>query len=377
MKTTAIYDFISSKKYKDRDREVIDLINEYFRNNALGIADGLVNTTVVFGDQNREKFYMVYRTDEKEYKEFYKKNRSLIKNEAVNDYLYLLLFTSFCDTNDVIFLDMLSLIEMGSKFKKFFKYGVSNPAKMSYVLEHLNERFNIKKFGAFFLMVQNQNKEMLKSGAMKSRFKNAKLDENYNYIISRISTNINLSMRRISEVYYSTSDDVIYSETSVTDNPDDTIDLANNSIMINNLLYMAENYNPSSLDADTLKVVMMNTPIKKALLKHLLIEETDKKYFYRIAKIFVDYYVENESTDLAEMKKGFVIKSINGRPNNNELKVLEKDIYKDIDDWIKEYKNVSSDKYMEGLKRKSEVVKYVRKLKHYCIIKTRSFLNEL
>lgn len=375
--STKIYDFISTYRYKERDKNVLNLINEYYRNNVEAISDGLVNTSIAFGDESRNKFYDGYRVNELEYKAFHKKNKNLIKNEAANDFLYLLLFTSFCDTGDVAFLDMLGLIEIGSKYKKYFKYGVTNPNKMMYVIENMDTRSSVKKYGSIFLTVQNQNREMLKSGQLRNRFKNAKTDENYNYIINRISTNINLTMRRISNRFYSTKDDVIYTESENVGGEDDKIYLANNSVVINNILYMCDNYHPTSLDSDILKIIKIDTPIKKQLLKFLLIDKIDSKYFYRVSKIFVDYYAENISTDVNQMKKDFVVKSVNARPNSIELRNLENELYKDINKWIKDFKKTTTDKKMENIHHKSEMVIFVRKLKQYCIIKTRSFIAKV
>ena len=59
---------------------------------------------------------------------------------------------------------MLAVIELGSKFKKYFIYGVSNPAKMKYVLENLSDKFMIKKYGSLFLMTQEQLNTIIVGG---------------------------------------------------------------------------------------------------------------------------------------------------------------------------------------------------------------------
>ena len=375
--STRIYDFISSFKYSGRDKAVMELINKYFRDNVEALSDGLVKNYIAFGDESRSNFYDAYHANELDYKDFHKKNRNLIKNEAANDFLYLLLFTSFCDTNDVVFLDMLGIIEIGSKYKKYFKYGVSNPNRMMYVLENMDTRSSVKKYGSIFLTVQNQNREMLKSGQLRNRFRNAKTDENYNYLINRISTNINLTMRRISNRFYSVKDDVIYTESENISGEDERIDLSNNSVSIENILNLCDNYHPTTLDADILKIIKIDTPVKKSLMKYLLIELIEEKYFYRISKFFLDYYVDNVGTDINKMKRDFTPKSINARPNGMELKNLENEIYKTIDKWIKDYKKATDDKLADGLNRRSEMIIFVRKLKQYCIIKTNTFITKI
>lgn len=374
--TTEIKKFCDAFNYQGRDKKVIELINQYFQMNADAISDGLVNNKITFGDINRNRFYEVYNTSERDYKEWKKKLRnlrSIIKNNVVDDFLYLLLFNSFVDTKDVIFLDMLTIVELGSKHKKYFKYGVTNPAKMRYILEDNSNSFSIKKYGSFFILMQTKNREILKSSALKKRFQNAHLDDNFNYIIGRISTNINAYLKRISDKYYKSPDNVIYNETENMN--DEAISLTNNSVTVNNLLNIVENYNPTSLDYSILSTVRINSNIKKSIFKRLLLDYKDKKYFYRISKVYVEYFVQMESSDLTDMKRKFISKSINGRPNNPELKSIEDELYDDIDKFIEEWSESNDD--LDGLQNRANIVLLVKSIKNYCIIKTRYFMNSL
>lgn len=374
--TTEIKKFCDSFKYPNRDKKIIELINQYFQMNSEVISDGLIENKVTFGDINRNRFYEAYNTTERDYKEWKKKQRnlrSIIKNNVVDDYLYLLLFNSFVDTHDVIFLDMLTIVEIGSKHKKYFKYGVTNPAKMRYVLENMKSTFSIKKYGSFFLTMQEKNRELLKSSALKKRFQNAHLDENFNYIIGRISINVNSYLKRISDKYYKSPDNVIYNESE--NNFDDSITLSNNSVVVNNLLNIIENYQPTSLDYQILGVVRINSNIKKSFLKRILLEQKDKKYFYRISKIYLDYFTETEGSDLGDMKRKFISKSINGRLKNPELKSIEDELYDEADKFIEEWSETNDD--LDGLQNRANIVLLVKGIKNYCVIKTRQFMNNL
>lgn len=374
--TTEIKKFCDSFKYPNRDKKIVELINQYFQMNSEVISDGLIENKVTFGDINRNRFYEAYNTTERGYKEWKKKQRnlrSIIKNNVVDDFLYLLLFNSFVDTHDVIFLDMLTIVEIGSKHKKYFKYGVTNPAKMRYVLENMKSTFSIKKYGSFFLTMQEKNRELLKSSALKKRFQNAHLDENFNYIIGRISINVNSYLKRISDKYYKSPDNVIYNESE--NNFDDSITLSNNSVVVNNLLNIIENYQPTSLDYQILGVVRINSNIKKSFLKRILLEQKDKKYFYRISKIYVDYFTETEGSDLGDMKRKFISKSINGRLKNPELKSIEDDLYDEVDKFIEEWSETNDD--LDGLQNRANIVLLVKGIKNYCVIKTRQFMNNL
>mgnify|MGYP000888908760 FL=1 len=374
--TTEIKKFCDSFKYPNRDKKIVELINQYFQMNSEVISDGLIENKVTFGDINRNRFYEAYNTTERDYKEWKKKQRnlrSIIKNNVVDDFLYLLLFNSFVDTHDVIFLDMLTIVEIGSKHKKYFKYGVTNPAKMRYVLENMKSTFSIKKYGSFFLTMQEKNRELLKSSALKKRFQNAHLDENFNYIIGRISINVNSYLKRISDKYYKSPDNVIYNESE--NNFDDSITLSNNSVVVNNLLNIIENYQPTSLDYQILGVVRINSNIKKSFLKRILLEQKDKKYFYRISKIYLDYFTETEGSDLGDMKRKFISKSINGRLKNPELKSIEDEIYDEADKFIEEWSETNDD--LDGLQNRANIVLLIKGIKNYCVIKTRQFMNNL
>ena len=373
-KTTFIYDFINTYNYKGREDNVRILINDFFRNNSEALADGLC-VRIVFGNTLRERFYEAYKVDETIYKEFKRKHSGVIKNKAVDDLIYLALFTSYIDTKDFIFLDMLSAVEIGSKHKKFFKYGVTNPAKMKYVLENLSDKYDIKKTGSFFLMTQERVHKMPESSQLKQRFKEAKLDENYNYIISRISTTINQSMKPIANAYLTTKDDVIYtqSELGVSDQ-DKLSDIQNNAVTIENLKSIIYNYDASSLDFDILKTLRINSSIKKAIIKRLF-SDGEKKYFSTISIIYLDYYTETSSSDLEDMKRDYIRKCMNARMKSKEMKDIEKSLSKDILEIVQEYKNEDQD--IDGLNSMTNVIAFVRNIKYYCIIKTRAFMNQL
>lgn len=379
--STNIYDFISQYKYKDRDKNISRLINDYFHNNADALSDGLVEYHIVFGNTNRNRFYEAYKLDERDYKEFKRKHGKIIKNLAADDLLYLALYCSYVDTKDKIFLYMLGIIELGSKFKKYFIYGVSNPAKMKYVLENLSNKFMIKKYGSLFLTIQEQLNTIVdgqsESGSKDTKlakmWKNPKNDESYNYIVNRISTTINSTMKSISREFHTTKDSVIYTQTEVNDS-EDKISLNNNSIIIANLKNIIDNYSPNNIDYDILKTLRINSPIKKTIFKTLLLDKS-KKYFQRISNIYIDYYVDQIDTDFIKMKRDFLNKSINARMNSKEVKLIEKEIENDIKEIINEWNSVGED--IDDLTSMANIVKVIRNIKYYCIFKTRFFMNSL
>lgn len=369
-----IKEFIDKYDYEGREKNVLDCINNYFRNNVDALSDGIIEYPIIFGDINRNRFYEAYNVDESLFKEFKRKNSGVIKNKVLDDFLYLLLWHSFCKTGNQIFVDMLSIIEIGSKFKKYFKYGV-NSAKMKYVIENLNNKFQIKKYGSFFLMVQTKNRELFK-GVLKAKVAKPYTDDNTSYIILRISTDINQSMKMISQQYYKAKDDVIFTQTEVNDT-EDKISLSNNSILIDNLLNIIENYSPTTLDFQILNTLRIKSVIKKDIMKKLLLQKKDKKYFYRINKIFIDNFVEQYGSDITTMKRDFITKSVNGRYRDPNIKVLDKEILDDVQDCIKEWVSVTEDGDLDDLQNQANVLVFVKNIKNYCIIKCRSFMNSL
>lgn len=379
--STNIYDFISQYKYKDRDKNISRLINDYFHNNADALSDGLVEYHIVFGNTNRNRFYEAYKLDERDYKEFKRKHGKIIKNLAADDLLYLALYCSYVDTKDKIFLYMLGIIELGSKFKKYFIYGVSNPAKMKYVLENLSNKFMIKKYGSLFLTIQEQLNTIVdgqsetgsKDTKLAKMWKNPKNDESYNYIVNRISTTINSTMKSISREFHTTKDSVIYTQSEVNDS-EDKISLNNNSIIIANLKNIIDNYSPNNIDYDILKTLRINSPIKKTIFKTLLLDKS-KKYFQRISNIYIDYYVDQIDTDFIKMKRDFLNKSINARMNSKEVKLIEKELENDIKEIINEWNSIGED--IDDLTSMANIVKVIRNIKYYCIFKTRFFMNSL
>lgn len=375
--STKIYDFVSTKKYRDRDKEVIKVINKYLSNNADALADGLVNDFIIFGNTNRERFYEVYKLNEHDWKAFIKANKGLLTNQVNDDLLYALLFTSYVDTRDRIFLDMLAIAEIGSKFHKYFKHGVSNPAKMKYVLENLSNKFSIKKNGGLFITVQDQITTIINSNAreLKSKFSNLKGDHESQYIVNRISTSINGTMKALSKQYYNTNDKVLFTQTELQDDGNN-ISLTNNSVIISNLKGVILHYRPTNVDLDLLRALRINTPATKYICKKIYLDY-EKKYMDRISNIYIDYFVKNFSQDYDEMKRSFITKSINGRLANDELKGIELEILEDTKKYLAEYQALHDDTDTPELDTNVEIVAFSKTLRNYSILKTRELMNKI
>lgn len=379
IRSKKIYDFIESFNFKGRDKRVIDTINNYYANNTNALADGLREDFIVFGNTNRNRFYDAYKVDDSNWKKFTKDNKKIIKNKTFDDFLYPLLFTSYLDTGNRLFLEMLMIVEIGSKFKKYFKYGVTNSDKMSYVLEHLSGKYLIKKSGSLYLACQEQLTTILESKAdnLKIAFSQPKDDGNFQYIVNRISTSINDLMKGISREFYKTSDSVIYNQSELNLSGDDTgrMSLVNNSVMVDNYLNLLSNYNPTALDFSLLNTLRIKSKMKKFIMKKIFLDR-NKKYLYRINKIYVDI-ISDDKGDWEYLKKNYHSKAINGRLVSDDIKNIDFELEEDIRAYLIEYQKVYNTDDVEDLSSAAGIVDFVRLNRMYAVLKGRQLMNEV
>ena len=373
-----IREFINKTKSKNRDAEVRKVINDYYKNNVEALTDGIVYNYIIIGNTVSERMLQPYNMDMNEFKAFQKVNSVLkMGHKVVNNPLKLGLITSYYDTKDKTFLDMLGLIEAGSKFYKYFQHGVSAPEKMKYVIENkLSNKYLIKKHGSMFVVIQEQIQTMLDSPALKERFKRMN-DQDIHYIINRISTTINSTYKEISKVYYKYIDEEVAS--TVMTQSELNLDgsktsLSNNSIDVDNLKNLVVNYMPTNLDYEVLNVCKIKSPIKKFVMKKVILDR-EKKYFSRFGIKFIDYYVYKYNSDIVSMKKDFIPKLLSARLNDPEVNKLIEEISKDIRAYAEQYGQTSGE--YEGLNTNAGIYAFYNEIKAYIIIKIRKLMNEI
>ena len=373
-----IREFINKTKSKNRDAEVRKVINDYYKNNVEALTDGIVYNYIIIGNTVSERMLQPYDMDMNEFKSFQKVNPILkMGHKVVNNPLKLGLITSYYDTKDKTFLDMIGLIEAGSKFYKYFQHGVSSPEKMKYVIENkLSNKYLIKKHGSMFVVIQEQIQTMLDSPALKERFKRMN-DQDIHYIINRISTTINSTYKEISKVYYKYIDEEVAS--TVMTQSELNLDgsktsLSNNSIDVDNLKNLVVNYMPTNLDYEVLNVCKIKSPIKKFVMKKVILDR-EKKYFSRFGIKFIDYYVYKYNSDIVSMKKDFIPKLLSARLNDPEVNKLIEEISKDIRAYADQYGQTSGE--YEGLNTNAGIYAFYNEIKAYIIIKIRKLMNEI
>lgn len=373
---TTIVEFINKYNYKDRDDRVIDAINTFFSYNGDALNDGIVEKFIIFGETNRQRILSLYNIPEADYKAFQKTNKVLSsKHITVNDLLKTSLMTSYHDTNKRIFIDMIAVAEYGSKFHKYFKHGVSNSAKMKFVIEKkLSNKFLIKKTGSMFLTLQAMMTTIM-SDTLKTKLERLN-DSDMEYIVNSISTRINHMLCEIARVYYATEDNfnAIYLQ-SEHNTDEGRLSLTNNSIVLQNLINLVNNYHPSTIDSHVLKILRITSPVKRFFCQKILLD-TEKKYFSRISNIYIDYYTKTYSSDVSIMKTDFIPKSNTARMNSLEMRQLEEELINDIKSSVIKYVSTSGAD-VEDLKTNVGVINFVKVIKMYVIIKTRDLMKEV
>lgn len=372
-----IIDFINTYKTPDRDKKVIEAINNYFKNNAEALNDGIIERYISFGNINRERILSLYNIPDNDFKRFQKENLVLSsEHKVVNDLIKLCLITSYHDTKDRIFLDMMSVIIIGSRFNHYFRLGISNPAKMKFIIEKkLSNKFLIKKYGSLFLTTQAMITTLITSDTMKSKIDHLEDDENLRKIINSISTRLNNMMKEIANVYYSMGDS---NETIYTQDENSTqegkLSLTNNSIALQNLKNIITNYNPATIDYRILNILRIQSPIKRYFMQKILLN-TECNYFSQISNLYIDYYVKSYGSDIQLMKKDFIPKSDTARMNSDELRKLENDIANKIKELA--INHVQNGGLVDDLGSNKGVLDFVKIIKKYSIIKTRELMNNV
>lgn len=250
---------------------------------------------------------------------------------------------------------------------------------MSYVLEHLSGKYLIKKSGSLYLACQEQLTTILESKAdnLKIAFSQPKDDGNFQYIVNRISTSINDLMKGISREFYKTSDSVIYNQSELNLSGDDTgrMSLVNNSVMVDNYLNLLSNYNPTALDFSLLNTLRIKSKMKKFIMKKIFLDR-NKKYLYRINKIYVDI-ISDDKGDWEYLKKNYHSKAINGRLVSDDIKNIDFELEEDIRAYLIEYQKVYNTDDVEDLSSAAGIVDFVRLNRMYAVLKGRQLMNEV
>ena len=375
-----IFEYIERHSYDKRDNAIRKAISDYMASNNNALLDGLIDNRIVFGNTLRTKFIGLYNIDERDFNKFKKNHRILNKDFKVGgNTLNLCLLSSYNKTKDRIFLDFLGIIMYGAIYADFFPKGLDKNV-MRYVMQSkVNNKSLFKKHGSAYVVIEETISTMLSEGGAKIKKQLERMrDDDIVDVINSIYNRIKSILKILMNYYYEAknSDNVGYI-INVSDSADEgSLSLNNNSIRISNLKQAIDNYNATSLDDKILLTLRVNDPLRVGCISSILLDR-DAKYFQRYAHMYIDYYVSVHGTDWNRMKYNFMAKSNSARMNSNELKNIDKELYKDIQAYVKIYMKMSNDNGDSELKRNVGLLKFIRVIKDYVIIKTRHMMNTL
>lgn len=373
-----IREFVNKNNYKERNKLVKDRIQRYYSNNMPALTDGICNDLIIIGEQVENSILEPYRMNMDEFKAFAKTNKVLSQGfKTVNRPLKLGLLISYWETKDNTYLDMIGLLDAGSFLSNSFKYGVSSPDKMKYVIEHkTNEKFLIRKHGSVYGAIQEQIRTITTTPKLKKQFERMN-DDDVLLIINRISTSVRSMLLGVTKLYYDYLDEEVEEKIILQseNNLEGKMTLTNNSIELDNLKNIVKNYMPTSIDHEVVKVVKIKTPVKKYLIKSLMLDK-EKKYFSRLGMFYIDYYAKQYSGDINVMKKDFINKMLTARLNDPDYNKLVEEITEDIRNQGEQYAQ-SANVDVEKVNTLAGSMLFFQDVRAYVVIKIRKLMNEV
>lgn len=376
-----ILEFVEKYNYPERDNKVIDFISKYYAQNNEALLDGLIEHKVVFGSILSGRLLDIYRIPDREWNKFKTKNPTLAKDRKVSGKLeHIVLMASFFNTQNRMFLEFLALIMYGARYSRYFSKGVK-VGVMKYVVEQeLTNKSLFKRHGSVFIVIQETIDTLLtdnKDTKIRAAF-DKRDDISLSEIINSIYKRVNSLIGYIANYYY----DVDKKKESsyimlVNDQAEEgRLSLSNNSVKINNLKSMIDNYRPSSLDEMIVKTLRVEDPLRLGALLSLLVDK-DRNYFKIYGNEYVDYFVKQYGSDIRTMNRTFIQRATTARMKSDLLKKLDKDMYSDIKNYTRYWTKKTGTKITDEMARNVGILKLVRIFKDYVIIKIRHMMNDI
>ena len=376
----SIVQFINRYDYKDRENKVLEAIGKFLANNHESMLDGITKHIVKFGPLNESRIANLYNIPDQGWNKFRKSNKLLQRDMQVSGNLMrLCLVTSYFKTKNKTFLDFLAITMYGARFSRYFSKGVKEHI-MKHVIENvITGKSLFKQHGSSYLVMQETVETMI-NAKDTSEIGKAFIrqdDQAIVDIINSMYTRINLMLNNIADHYYTTNKaEKTGYIISVSDEADDgKLSLSNNSLRISNLKNVINNLSTNNLDELILKTLRLESSLKRACVTSILCN-SNKRYFNKYADIYIDYYIKNRGTDWNKMKRDFISFSNKARTNSKEMKDIDTDVTKDIRVFVKNYLKMSKVD-PEDLKNSNGILKLVRVIKDYVIIKIRHLMNEV
>lgn len=376
-----IYEFINKFKIKGRDKLVKQAIQQYLSNQVPAVNDGIYKDFLVFGNSFNTKLLEIYGVDKKEFDAFKKTNKIMSQDyQIANDIVKLGLITSYVDTGDLFFVDIIGQMYSGSKFSHFFPYrdSAAYEARMRHTIEYeLNRSATIVKEGTMYGAVNRIVENMFESSAIKPYSTTLKTkDKSYIYILGRIRTSVTFMIKSIKNAFENSKDKekLVHISKDIITEDDNVLEVKNDMTFINSLMFVVNNYSSKDYDIKALRIAGLIEREYKFFTIELLRDDAD--WFKKYADIYIKYYVDKYYTNKDDFKVNFIFKASTAKMNSAEMKKLDDLIIKKI------YK--LKDKYIETFDEKPEQIinlrateSYIKKFKNYIILKIRILSNDI
>lgn len=196
---STIYEIYNKAKTSDRDKIVLDRINYYISRNIQSISDGLLKSVPTISGETIDYMAQPYNLSTSDWNDV-KKSKEWMKMKLLANPLKLGLLISYCDTQNVAYVNFLSILIYSSLMVKYFPKGFDKNI-MKYTIDNADARTDFKKYEGSLMIVVNKKVETF----LKLLGKNLKPginDKNLRDALQSISTRLNEAVKSISTKYY-------------------------------------------------------------------------------------------------------------------------------------------------------------------------------
>lgn len=204
-----IYEIYKRNRTPDRDRVVLDRINNWMSDNMMAVSDGLLKVVPVIASGTMDYISNPYNLGIDDIKEIHKspewKNMSKLASPQrtstnFTNPIKLGLIISYCDTKNVSFLNFLCVLTYSSLMVKYFPNGFDKNI-MKYTIDNADARTDFKKYEGSLLVVVKKKVETFLNH-MGRKLEPGINDKVLREALQSISTRMNEAIKSISTKYY-------------------------------------------------------------------------------------------------------------------------------------------------------------------------------
>lgn len=321
--STIVKDYLDKNvDFKTVKLELQKKIALYVKNNIdILIGDGFTKR-IVFGNELRMDFINTFNVNTKEFSLEIKKSKDIYGENGNNLLNIFLLYTAhkLKDKERQSILEFMALIMYSSTYVKYFKYGVSNEAVMSYTIENAPMSMDIKKFGTLTGVLENTVKTYTLRFTSELNTLN---DRNVNDMISSLRTRINDKIKNVCSLYNENLNKEVGGSFTDSESLDkEALQLTQSENLKFQQLIDRVTHSETENGVD-LKLLKYANAIKyREVIESLTFNEVENT----IKWIVEEYYLNIINPSFIRMQKEFILYSFTNRKRNRELIALIKDI---------------------------------------------------